>query len=288
QRVLNVDVPFELGANIVSKTTQDIDGISVGLYGSYTQSGYFIDFLGKVDFWDIERRTATSRPLLRFNVAPFVNGGPNPALVVDQITGCIVADTDQQNDPNGQPGVRDGRVEEFLPFDQLIVQDGFAGPEIVVERAKVTNLLFAFNIGRRFDQVGGWWWQPSGGLSYTHTIAGDNASALGLDDGYSLRVRGGVTLGLAKKAWAGEKPILWNTSVGGFLYSDVVIDGFVTDDNPFSVSSVEDDQGKIRFEGVLRNEIDFLNGSLLYVETSGRVGEDIWGWNGKAGIRIRW
>ena len=187
-------------------------------------------------------------------------------------------------DPTFEPNQELDSVSDLTNL--VSVESGEPTPD--VKRSDVTNFTFAFTTGFRIEENGNWWWEPSAGLSYTFANFDGNEVALGLKDGHAVRVRGGITVGKSHLFRNEGSDALWNVSLGNFLYSDVLIDGFVRNGNGFSPLAVEADEGKIRYEGILRNELDFLNGSVVYSEVSGRVGEDFWGVGGKAGFKVRW
>jgi hypothetical protein len=149
--------------------------------------------------------------------------------------------------------------------------------------------VIASNVQYRFDQPNGTWIEPTAGFRFTYADFDDDARSLGLQDGHVLRLRGGIRAGITKLMDAdSDKPFVWSGSISGIVYSDILIDGFTDTSQGLSPVAVQDDEGKLRFEGTIRNELNMLDGLSLYSEVSGRVGEDLWGIGGKLGFRQEW
>lgn len=274
QRILKISNPL----TIVTQTEQRLNGPTFGLYGTYTLSGgTFIDFLGKVDLYDLRQRQVQQ-----------ITGASrlNPDIVVSNRNGCISRMTPDGLDPADKDRRDTGATSEDV-LNNLLVDPVTTTRERIV-RSSVDNITLASNIGHHFDRPGGWWFEPLVGFRYNYASFGSNAALLGLKDGHSVRIEGGATVGDSRLLNYGYGPALWTVSLGGFLYSDVLIDGYVRNGNGFSPLSVEADEGKVRVRGVLRNELDLLDGTIAFAEVAARGGEDLWAIGGTIGIRFEW
>ncbi|MEI9901700.1 MAG: autotransporter outer membrane beta-barrel domain-containing protein [Hyphomicrobium sp.] len=227
--------------------------------------------MGKIDRFDINQKTTQATfaaDRLNPDLVVARNNNINPGLPnPDDVTGCF-------RSPNAEP-------INLLDAPVVTTRTAELG-------SSVTNFTIAPNIGYRFDQPGGWWIEPVAGLRYSYSAFGNNAFLLGFDNGQVFRIQGGASIGSSSLVRAEGRKFLWTTVVGALLYSDVVIDGFVSSDDEFSPLAIKADQGLLRVQGVLRNEFDFLDGSIAYTEVLARGGEDYWGVGGKAGVRVEW
>jgi hypothetical protein len=78
-------------------------------------------------------------------------------------------------------------------------------------------------------------------------------------------------------------------SVTGLAYSDVIVNGFVTQElTTLPVGLVQSDEGKIRGEGLFTLAFDYGNGLSSFVQGEVRGGQDLFGAGGKAGLRFTW
>jgi hypothetical protein len=152
---------------------------------------------------------------------------------------------------------------------------------------RMTNYNLASNFNYRFDFAGPLfsWVEPTVGFRYTHTSYGDGAAAIGLADGDNLRIQGGARFG-TDFMWGNVRV---TPSVTGLAYSDVIVDGFVTQAlTGLPVGLVPSDEGEIRGEGLFTLAFDYGNGLSSFVQGEVRGGRDLFGAGGKAGLRFTW
>lgn len=164
--------------------------------------------------------------------------------------------------------------------------------------ASVTNYMIAANISHRYEITGSQWWEPSAGVRYTYTDFGSDPSVsvfqnggvqptgrLGLEDGYALRLQFGARLGERIETAEGY---IWTTTIGAFLYSDVVVNGFdsVAGQTGEFVGPV--DEGELRALGQLETRLNVGNGMTYLFQAEIRGGEDVFGAAGQIGIRYEW
>lgn len=158
------------------------------------------------------------------------------------------------------------------------------GPNFLDNSTSETNIIFAGNANWRMPLHSGFWFEPTAGFRLTLTRYGDNAAAIGLDDGSAFRLQAGARVG---RSWL-ESNRLWTFSVAGLLYSDVEVDGYLLTTAALPSGTAEVDEGKLRALGQLNLKIDFLDGTSLYSRVEVRGGEDVIGVGGKLGARVEW
>ena len=285
-RTLSLDNPL----TVLTSTKQRLDGANFAVYGSYERQNFFIDVVGKLDYFDLERETRT-RTMGYRNLNLNLDEDDPDALTSSSRNGCLSVDLLGDNQmPNGFQAP-DPQAPVSAIADPL-TNYGVIDDKTTIVKSTLTSFTLAsaignrYDIGKRSERLEGWWIEPVVGVRWTYASFGDNAEILGLEDGHAVRVRGGATVGKPVLLNRIERPMLWNVSLGAFLFSDVFIDGFVRNGAGFSPLAVEADEGKLRVEGVLRNELDFLNGTVAYTEVNVRGGEDLIGAGGKLGLRL--
>jgi hypothetical protein len=138
------------------------------------------------------------------------------------------------------------------------------------------------NFYYRFSSGAGWW-EPTVGAQYISTQYGGNAAALSLSNGYDWRIQGGVRTGIS---FPWQQAIV-STTVTGLAYSDVAIRGFVVN-NGLAPTSLPEDEGKLRGQGILMVNLDFQNGVGLFAQGDVRGGKDLLGGGGRLGVRVGW
>ena len=141
---------------------------------------------------------------------------------------------------------------------------------------------FADNLNYRVN-VGAGWWEPTVGIQYSSTQYGGNAAELFLANGIDWRVQGGVRTGITFP-WNG---MIVSTTLTGLAYSDVVISGFVVD-NGLAPTSLPEDAGKVRGEGIVTANLDLPNGTSVFAQGDVRGGRDLFGVGGRLGVRVGW
>lgn len=130
------------------------------------------------------------------------------------------------------------------------------------------------------------YWEPTIGLRYTHISYGSQSGTLplGLEDGDALRLQGGLRYGVVNERGNGD---IWVTTLGGYLYSDVVVEGFNAV-NSLGFRTAQVDEGKLRVMGQLQTSLVQTNGFIYTATVDVRGGEDVFGVGGKFGIRYEW
>ncbi|HPG89088.1 MAG TPA: autotransporter outer membrane beta-barrel domain-containing protein, partial [Hyphomicrobium sp.] len=164
--------------------------------------------------------------------------------------------------------------------------------------ASVTNYMVAANLSHRFDLTERNWWEPVVGARYTYTDFGSDPSnsvfrnggaqptgRLGLEDGYALRLQIGARVGDRVET---EDGYIWTTTVGAFLYSDVIINGFDTVSGQTGEAIGPVDEGDLRVLGQLETRINVGNGLSYLLQAEVRGGRDVFGAAGQLGVRYEW
>jgi hypothetical protein len=147
----------------------------------------------------------------------------------------------------------------------------------------MTVYTLADNFNYRFTVGPGWFWEPTVGVQYSSTQYGGNAVNLLLANGFDWRVQGGLRTGITFP-W---NNMVVSTTVTGLAYSDVMINGFVVDDG-LAPTSLPEDAGKVRGEGIVTANLDLLNGTSVFAQGDVRGGRDLFGAGGRLGVRVGW
>ncbi|MFT3730534.1 MAG: hypothetical protein QM780_03775 [Hyphomicrobium sp.] len=237
-----------------SNNSQDVNGPFVGAYLAYAYGAWTFDAAFKADFFDLSQRSS--------------------------LTAAV--------DPTcGIPGN---------------VLNGFQHGS-----ASVNDYIIAGEASHRTPLSTTSWIEPTFAIRFTATnFSGDTNSAtfgeanntslgitngtLGLDDGTSLRLQGGVRYG---EVWKSPQGYLLTTTVGAFIYSDVLITGFESKSGIVAPGGALTtvgpvDEGKIRGLGQFTSQLDVGNGLSYLVMTEVYGGEDVVGVDGELGVRYHW
>ena len=142
------------------------------------------------------------------------------------------------------------------------------------------------------------WIEPTTGFTTSWTEYDRSAAALGLDDGYFVRLQGGARLGA--DWWYGSVRV--TPVVTGLVYSDVLVrGGFVpsTAGTGFGATTIPGLGGGttvinlrqerlVRGQGIFALNVDFGNGFSSFIQGDVRGGKDLFGAGGRAGVRYQW
>jgi hypothetical protein len=168
--------------------------------------------------------------------------------------------------------------------------------------ASLTDYVIAANESYRHPLSENSWLEPTVGIRFTYSDFGSDPSVthfvkantntlgrLGFEDGDSLRLQIGARYG---ERWITPNGYHAITTLGAFLYSDVLINGF-TFTSPTvgglageTVSPV--DEGKVRALGQFATKIDAGDGVSYLLQAEVRGGEDVIGFGGQLGVRYEW
>jgi hypothetical protein len=157
----------------------------------------------------------------------------------------------------------------------------FVGAE-ASDSTRMSVYTIADNFNYRFT-AGAGWWEPTVGVQYSSTQYGNNAVNLLLANGFDWRIQGGVRTGITFP-W---NNLIVSTTVTGLAYSDVLISGFVID-NGLAPTSLPEDAGKVRGEGIVTANLDLPNGTSIFAQGDVRGGRDLLAAGGRLGMRIGW
>ena len=113
------------------------------------------------------------------------------------------------------------------------------------------------NVNYRFPLYSGLWVEPTAGFLYTYSLYDNAAAALGLSDGYVLRLQGGSRIG-ADLFWNG---VLVQPVITALVYDDVkVVGGPIFNGAFVGGPLIGSDEGKLRGEGIFAVNFDYGNG----------------------------
>lgn len=177
---------------------------------------------------------------------------------------------------------------DMLDFEQSSIDTLLGGCGTVIPRfdqTSMTNYVAASNLNYRFDLSPNHYLEPTIGIRYTSVNYGSNAAVLGVRDGEVFRVQGGLRLGMR---YAAPNGWLWNSTIGGLLYSDVSMSGLVLPSTVTNPSFPLVDEGKLRVMGVVETRVNIGYGFTLYGGADVRGGEGLIGYGARGGIRLQW
>jgi hypothetical protein len=196
----------------------------------------------------------------------------------------------------------EGPISADLTFkaDFLSINDNFfqhfsccpsppAGPGPVdsngIASSQVNNLSTIGNFNYRFPLYPTIWVEPTAGFNYTYSLYNSSAQALGLANGYVLRLQEGARLG---------SDFFWHNvhvtpTITALLYDDVAVTGGPIANGAFVGGALlPGDEGKLRGEGIFAMNFDYSNGFSCFVSGAIYGGEDLLGAGGRAGLRYQW
>ena len=149
--------------------------------------------------------------------------------------------------------------------------------------ADLTSYTIASNISYKWfapRSVGGWI-EPTAGIMHSWTNWGNGQSAL---DSRLTRVQAGLRIGDSFR----HGGIIIEPTLTGLFYSDVEISG----GNFVGVGQPPTDEGKLFASGGMKLNFDLGGGLSTSIEGDARVGANtdaqVWGVNGRAGLRYQW
>lgn len=127
--------------------------------------------------------------------------------------------------------------------------------------------------------------QGSGGTFLPPSTGQIEAGSPGFDDGYSIRLRGGLRYG---EQGVSADGYLWLFTFGAFLYSDVIVEGFegIAGQTGMTVGPV--DEGEFRGLGQLTVDVYARDGWSYQLVADVYGGNDLIGVGGQFGIRYEW
>lgn len=173
--------------------------------------------------------------------------------------------------------------------------------------ASVNDYIVAGEASHRTPLSTTSWIEPAFGVRFTATNFGGqansavfgttqgtslnvNGGSLGLEDGTALRLQGGIRYG---ETWQTPQGYHVTTTLGAFLYSDVLVTGFNTQSGIVapggSLNTVGPvDEGKLRGLGQLTTQLDAGGGWSYLLLTEVYGGQDVVGVDGQLGVRYHW
>jgi Autotransporter beta-domain len=138
------------------------------------------------------------------------------------------------------------------------------------------------NVNYRIPTGATTWVEPTAGFEYRILDFASGANQFALADGTLLRLQGGARFGF-DGAWNGVR---MSMVVTGLLYDDVQVAGGVLANSPNPL--ILSDEGKLRAEGILALNFYHGNGVSSFAQADLVGGEGLFGFGGKAGVRVAW
>ena len=165
-------------------------------------------------------------------------------------------------------------------FDFLGLDEDFAG--IVPSNSlNLVNAGASGNLQYKVALAGGGFAEPTGGFSFTRTMFGSGAAALGLTDASTLRLQAGSRWGTS--FMSGSTSV--EPSLKAVAYDNVIADGSA---NSAVAGIVATDEGKIRGEVTPSLDLDFGNGTSATLSSSVRFGQGMLGGSASVNLRRQW
>ena len=165
-------------------------------------------------------------------------------------------------------------------FDFLGLTEDFAGI-LPANALNVINAGTSGNVQYKMVLAGGAFVEPTGGFSFTRTMFGSGAPALGLTDASTLRLQAGSRWGTS---WTANGTSI-EPSLKALVYSNVIADGSA---NSAVAGIVPTDQGKVRGEVTPNLDLDFGDGTSATLSTSVRFGQGMIGGAAYVNLRRQW
>jgi hypothetical protein len=147
----------------------------------------------------------------------------------------------------------------------------------------VINAGASGNLQYKVEFMSGGFVEPTGGFSFTRTMFGSGADALGLTDASTLRLQAGTRWGTT---WTSNGTSI-EPSLKALVYSNVIADGSSSASNA-ALGIVPTDQGKIRGEVTPDLNLDFGNGASATLTGSVRFGQGMVGGFASVNLRRQW
>jgi hypothetical protein len=167
-------------------------------------------------------------------------------------------------------------------FDFLQMTQDFAG-SAPNSSVNLTNAGLSGNVQYKIDLGGKNFLEPTGGFSFTRTMFGSGAAAIGLTDTSTLRLQAGGRWGTS---WD-VNGVSVEPSLKTLVYSDVIADGSAAA-TAGVVGIVPTDQGKVRGELDPEISLDFGNGYSASLSGMVRFGDAMLGGSASLNLRKQW
>jgi Autotransporter beta-domain len=277
--------PTPMNTDIVSKTSiwgvvsgADLTFRDVGLAGNVLITGVLAGYMGSEV--NLSATGTTTNPATAGNSSSTTQirlSGPSAGAYATYFDGPFSTDLTFKAD---LLNINESFFESF-GFNNGVGPVPFAG----TGSAHVDNLSTFGNVNYRYPMLGGIWIEPTVGFLYTYSLYDTAAAALGLADGYVLRLQGGSRLG-SDFFWNG---VLVQPVITGLIYDDVkVVGGPILNGAFIGGPLIGSDEGKLRGQGIFAVNFDYGNGLSTFVLGMVYGGQDLFGAGGKGGLRYQW
>jgi len=167
-------------------------------------------------------------------------------------------------------------------FDFLQMTQDFAG-SAPNSSVNLTNAGLSGNVQYKIDLGGHNFLEPTGGFSFTRTMFGSEATAMGLTDASTLRLQAGGRWGTSWDA----NGVSVEPTLKAVVYSNVIADGSAAA-TAAAAGIVPTDQGKVRGELDPNINLDFGNGYSASLSGMVRFGDAMLGGSANLNLRKQW
>ena len=185
---VNETYTYILPANhlLTADADQNIRSPILGLTFSASRAGFFTDGVLRAEIGDLNRIASTGDNFPQTLNANFENQSQtNPSPTQN---GCISSGVN----PN---------THYAYPAPYYMLTNNQTLQNNLALQTSAINLIYAQDVGYHFDLPRGFWLEPLVGAQFTYSFYGSNAVALGLEDGYALRIQGGARI-RKHKSWS--------------------------------------------------------------------------------------
>ena len=248
-----------------------------GLLGGYTWTSIS---LGTTVLSTVPSRTASGSSSSTARV-----DGPSVGGYISYFNGAFSTDFLIKNDflslsENQSQLLGFGACSCFVPsVPSFIVPQSGSGS------TNLNELTLSDDVNYRVRWSDWWWVEPTFSAVYVNTSYASSAAALGLADGYTLRLQGGARIGMDSVFGAAHV----STVLSGQLFNDVIVHGNNIQAASFGPNGdILSDQGKVQAQAIASINVDFGHGLSASVQGDVYGASHIFGAGGQATVRMQW
>jgi hypothetical protein len=249
------------------------DGLIVGLLAGYSSSSVRVRAnILSTDQVDLKNGFGNVKATL---------SGPSAGIYATYFDGGFSSDFLLKNDFLSL----DETTNQFLAFTANVNLPPATLPFVSTGHTNLNQFTVSENLNYKFLITPSLWLEPTVGAQYTLSSYGGGAAALGLKDGYIVRLQAGARLGIDN--YIGQTRV--TTTLTGLIYDNVTVHGDFIQGGAFGLTQQAlKDEGKVRADGIVAVNFDMGNGVSTFIQGEVRGGQGLFGAGGRAGVRVEW
>jgi hypothetical protein len=249
------------------------DGLIVGLLSGYSSSSVRVrETIISTDQIDLHNGIGNVKATM---------SGPSAGLYATYFDGGFSSDFLMKNDFLSL----DETTNQLLAFTANVGLNPATLPFYSTGHTSLNQFTISENLNYKFLITPTLWLEPTVGAQYTLSSYDGGAAALGLKDGYIVRLQAGARLGF--DTFIGQTRV--TTTLTGLLYDNVAVHGDFIQGGAFGVTTQAlKDEGKVRGDGIVAVNFDMGNGVSTFVQGEVRGGQGLFGAGARAGLRVEW